>query len=107
MTSTRRNRMGKAERERREKELAWTLSRVEPRVECAAQGQRWQEVESEVREAARAKKMPEARRIARRITPLCGRCSVSGTCMEWAAVARYSGVAGGHIVVSGRSVSGS
>lgn len=96
--------MTKVQRERREKELTWELSLVEPRVQCAVQGQSWQEVEADVREAARAKMIAEAKRHARSITPFCNHCSVAERCKEWAEVSRYTGVAGGRLVVRGRVV---
>lgn len=98
--------MTKVQRERREKELTWELSHAEPRVQCAVQGHSWQEVEADVREAARAKMISEAQLHARSITPFCDHCSVAGMCKEWAEVSRYTGVAGGQLMVLGREVKG-
>lgn len=98
--------MTKVQRERREKELTWELSHAEPRVQCAVQGHSWQEVEADVREAARAKMISEAQLHARSITPFCDHCSVAGMCKEWAEVSRYTGVAGGRLMVLGREVKG-
>lgn len=107
MTSAATGGLTKAQRERREKELTWELSVVEPRVECAVHGRFWQRIESEVREAARAKRMADARLHARHITPICNHCPVADMCKEWASVSRYVGVAGGRLVVHGRALKAS
>lgn len=102
MTQTPVREMAKHERKLREEELTWKLSGVQPRVQCAVRSRQWQQTEYWIREAFREKRTQDARLHARDLTPICGHCPVADMCREWALVSRYSGVAGGHLVLHGR-----